>query len=88
MTKKSADEILLDLKKKQESLQNRIASIEARKRKDEDRRLTRQKILIGAYMIEKFKDQVAFQSLIKEMDGFLKRPLDRKLFGLPVNSES
>ena len=60
------------------------ASIEARKRKHADRVLTRKKILIGAYMLEKLKDkQQELQNFIYEMDTFLVRPHDRKLFDLP-----
>jgi hypothetical protein len=87
MPKKSADEILSDLLKKQEVIKNRIASIESKKRNVEDRVLTRKKILIGAFMIERFKDnQGEFKKFIQEMDSFLTRPLDRKLFGLMVKS--
>jgi len=72
--------------KKQEALKNRIASIEARKRKEEDRMLTRKKILIGAFILEKYKNnEQELQKLIQEMDGFLIRTNDRKLFNLAVS---
>jgi hypothetical protein len=86
MTKKTHAELLAELLKKQESLQNRIASIEARKRKDDDRIMTRKKILIGAYIIEKTKDNNnEYKKIVSEMDTFLKRPNDRKLFGFTVS---
>lgn len=88
MARKSHDELLSDLQKKQAALQNRIASVEARKRKEEDRILTRKKILIGAYMLEKCKEaQEDFKKLLQELDKFLIRPHDRKLFNLPVKSD-
>ena len=87
MAKKSHEELLDRLAKQQDAIQNRIASLMARKRKDEDRILTRKKILIGAYMLEKLSETEQ-QAMIREMDTFLKRPLDRRLFGLPVASQS
>jgi len=88
MAKKSHEELLAELSKKQNALQNRIASLEARKRKEDDRRLTRQKILIGAHILEKLKEQPeALKKLVNEMDSFLKRSNDRKLFGLPEKPE-
>ncbi len=85
MAKKTHSELLAELLKKQESLQNRIASVEARKRKDDDRILTRKKILLGAYMLEKAKDNNdEMKKIICELDKFLIRPNDRKLFGLEV----
>lgn len=89
MPKKSHDEALAELKRKQEALKNQIASIEARKRKDEDRLMTRKKILIGAYILDKHNnDTNQLGSLINELDKFLVRPGDRKLFGLPVKNET
>lgn len=68
MPKKSHHELLAELSKKQEAIQNRIASIQAKKRKDEDRILTRKKILIGAYLIEKYKNDLEnFNKLVQEM---------------------
>lgn len=88
MQKKSPDDLLSELLKKQEAIQNRIASVQARKRKDEDRVLTRKKILIGAYIIEKLKDKPdELAKFIEEIDSFLKRPNDRKLFDLSGNSD-
>lgn len=88
MPKKSKDELLSELLKKQEAIKNRIASLEARKRKEEDKLLTRKKILIGAHLLEKYKDNAkAMNQLVKELDGFLKRPHDRRLFNLPLLTE-
>lgn len=83
MQKKSHTERLGRLKKQQEIIKYRIASIEARKRKDEDRILTRKKILIGAYILELHKNSPdKMNRLITEMGKFLTRENDRKLFGM------
>jgi hypothetical protein len=73
------------LVKKQDQIKQQIASITARVRKDVDRILTRKKILIGAYMLEKYKTNVTEMSrLMQELDGFLIRQHDRLLFGLKI----
>ena len=83
MVKKSHEERLSALLKKQESDKNRIASLKAKIRNEEDRHLTRKKILLGAYMLEHLKDsKQEMESLIQKMDEFLTRPNDRRLFGL------
>ena len=88
MAKKTHNELLSELLQKQESLKNRIASVEARKRNEDDRLLTRKKILIGAYIVEKIKDNNdEYKKIIHEMDKFLTRPNDRKLFGLAINQD-
>lgn len=67
--------------KKQDQIKQQIASISVRVRKEEDRILTRKKILIGAYMLEKCKTDVTeMNRLMQELDRFLMRPHDRKLF--------
>jgi NCAIR mutase (PurE)-related protein len=77
------------IKIKIEQLQARAASLEAHERTKEKKLDTRRKILVGAYFIEKFKGKE--NQLIKELDSFLVRDNDRKLFGLPpkngVNDE-
>lgn len=89
MVKKSDDELLAELLKKQDALKNRIASIEARKRKEDDKLLTRKKILLGAFILEKYKDKPeGLQTLVQEMDKFLTRANDRKIFNLPVIEEA
>ena len=80
MAKKPHQEVLSALLKKQEALQNRIASIQARARKEEDRKLTRMKILAGAFVLEQHKGKM--DKLAKMLEGYLTRDNDRKLFGL------
>ena len=87
MKKKPKDVILKALIQKQTVLKNRIASIEAKIRHEEDKKLTRMKILAGAYLLNQYKDKK--NALGKMMDGFLTRDNDRILFGLtPLKNEN
>jgi len=79
---------LSTLKKKQEQLKAQIQALEARERLRERKRDTRRKILIGAYYLDKAKsDDKAWQRLVAELDTYLSRDVDRKLFDLPLNKQ-
>jgi len=79
---------LSTLKKKQEQLKAQIQALEARERLRERKRDTRRKILIGAYYLDKAKnDDKAWHLLVAEMDNYLSRDVDRKLFDLPLNQQ-
>lgn len=70
-----------ELKKKREQLTARIQAAEARKSAEERKLEARAKIVGGSFLYETAKrkgDNGA--SLLKEMDGFLTRPSDRKIF--------
>ncbi|HYF98360.1 MAG TPA: hypothetical protein VD770_05195 [Coxiellaceae bacterium] len=85
MQRKSKSNLLKELKTKEEILKARIANLEIRQRKEEDRILTRKKILIGAHILEKIKNDESAQAILtQELDQFLIRPYDRKLFDLPM----
>ena len=87
MKKRSIESQLQELAAKEKSLRNKIASLAARKRTLDDKVLTRKKILIGAYILEKYKNaQHEMQKLTKELDKFLIKNHDRKLFDLPLIS--
>ena len=78
------------LEKQMKQLQERIASEKARVKKKERKDDTRRKILVGAYFLEKYEDNMA--ELVKMIDPFLSREKDRELFGLeakdiPENNE-
>lgn len=73
---------LQKLKKQKEILDARIQQAESRFKVKERKEDTRRKILIGAFMMEKLKKEEKFDSMIKELDGFLTRNSDRKLFGM------
>ena len=70
------------LKKQKEILDARIQQAESKLKVKERKEDTRRKILIGALMIEKLKKEEKFDSMIKELDGFLTRNSDRKLFSM------
>ena len=70
------------LKKQKEILDARIQQAESKLKVKERKEDTRRKILIGAFMMEKLKKEEKFDSMIQELDGFLTRNSDRKLFGL------
>lgn len=71
---------LQSLFEKQQIIKNRIASISLRIRSEQDKKITRKKILIGAYFLEKYKDDEG--RLVQMLNGFLVRDNDRVLFGL------
>lgn len=71
---------LQTLLEKQQIIKNRIASISSRIRSEQDKKLTRKKILIGAYFLEKYKDEE--HKLSQLLNDFLVRDNDRVLFGL------
>ena len=70
------------LKKQKEILDARIQQAESKLKVKERKEDTRRKILIGAFMMEKLKKEEKFDSMIQELDGFLMRNSDRKLFGM------
>ena len=73
---------LQKLKKQKEILDARIQQAESRFKVKERKEDTRRKILIGAFMMEKLKKEEKFDSMIDELNGFLTRNSDRKLFGM------
>lgn len=68
------------LKKKQAQLKAQIQNLEAAEKAKEKKRDTRRKILIGAYYIDKAKEDGSLNELYKKLDGYLIRESDRKLF--------
>lgn len=72
------------LEKKLEQIKAQLSAEKSRIKAQDRKNETRRKILLGAYLLEK-KSMVELQ---KEMDGFLTRAADRKLFDLPVTKIS
>jgi len=85
MTKLTTEQKLEGLLKKQNAIKNRISSITSRIRNEQDKRLTRKKILVGAYFLEKYKGEP--NKLNEMLNGFLVRDNDRLLFGLQTKSK-
>ena len=72
------------LKAKKEQIEARIKNIEAKEKARAKKEDTRRKILIGAMVMEQMgKSGESTKKVMAGLDGFLTRPLDRKLFGLP-----
>ena len=77
-----------------EQAKQRVKQLEARKKQIEARKLhllikgkrsddTRRKILAGALVLDMMeKDEATKQRFLERLDKYLKRPEDRKLFGL------
>lgn len=71
---------LEQLKKKQAQLKAQIQNLEAAEKAKEKKRDTRRKILIGAYYIDKAREDGSLSELYKKLDGYLTRESDKKLF--------
>ena len=71
----------LELRKKKLEIEaKRLKSSISKKERAED---TRRKILLGSLLLAKIENgQWSQESLLGELDGFLTRDIDRKLFGL------
>lgn len=75
------------LKQKQDILKARIQLIENREKTRERKLDTRRKILVGSYFLDKFRRDDNYDELVKIMDNFLTREIDRKLFDLHNDKE-
>ena len=85
MQPKKSDSLTKLLQKKQK-IEQQISNAKTRMKKVERAVDTRKKILVGAYFLEvKYKDKE--DELIKILDGFLVRDIDRALFNLPPKSK-
>ncbi len=79
---------LEQLLKKREELSAQIQKIRAREATQKRKEDTRRKILLGALVMEMMsKGELDRDKLMKRLDGFLTREIDRKLFELPVLEE-
>ena len=71
-------------KKKLEAEAKKLKSSISKKERTED---TRRKILLGSLLMAKIENgQWSQENLLGELDGFLTRDIDRKLFGLSEKS--
>ena len=75
---------LEQLLKKQEELKAQIRKEKNKLSQAQRKQDTRRKILLGALMIELMKKgELDEKKIIKKLDGFLTKEIDRKLFDLP-----
>lgn len=73
-----------DLKKKRDILNKRIRLVQNREEKQQRKNDIKRKILIGSYVLDKAKKENNFNEIKKQLDSFLTRDSDRKLFDLPI----
>lgn len=71
------------LKKTKAQLTARIQKMEAVEKTRERKRETRRKILIGAYFLEKAKQEGTVESLMATMENYVSRDVDKALFQSP-----
>ena len=77
------------LRTKEEQLKEQIKLLENKERLRAKKMDTRRKILVGAFYIELMeKDKDLKKKILAKLDGFLTRPRDRQLFGLPEKPKS
>ena len=72
------------LREQRGKLNARIQKLEAGEKSRERKRETRRKILVGAYYLDKAKEDGKLDAVDKLMDGYLNRKSDRVLFDLPI----
>ena len=70
------------LMEQREKLNARIQSAEARLKSSERKQDVRKKILVGAYYLDEAAKNDNMDEIKSLMDKYLKRDLDRALFGL------
>lgn len=73
---------LSKLLEQKSQLDNKIKLLESKevvRKKKED---TRRKILAGAYILHEMEKDNSYANFLQQLDSFLFRPADRKLFGL------
>lgn len=79
---------LARLKQKRDQINSRIQAAEAREKTADRKKDARRKILVGAYYLEQAQKENTLEQLIKQLDNFLVRNSDRKLFDLPDIAEA
>ncbi len=85
--KKNMSKRLDDLLKKREQLNAQIQKEKNKQSQQHRQEDTRRKILLGALMMEMMKKgELDEKKILKRLDGFLTREMDRKLFDLPSHN--
>ena len=75
---------LYDLLKKREQLNAQIQQERNKQSQQKRKEDTRRKILLGALMMELMKKgELDEKKILKRLDGFLTKDIERKLFALP-----
>ncbi len=78
---------LEELLKKREQLNAQIQKERNKQSQQKRKEDTRRKILLGALMIEMMeKGELDEKKILKRLDGYLTKDIDRNLFPLPVKN--
>lgn len=81
-TEKSVPTKLALLEEKQKKLHIDIKRIRIKEREKEKKRNTRRHELIGKMVLKQAQENNTIPQLLKQLDSFLKRKSDKKLFNL------
>jgi len=77
-----------DLLKKREQLNSQIQKERNKHSQQKRKEDTRRKILLGALMMELMKKgELDEKKILKRLDGFLTKEMERKLFDLPEKNQ-
>lgn len=76
------------LKKQRDALNARIQKVEAMEKSRGRKKETRRKILVGAYYLDKAKENGTMTEIHKIMASYLTRKSDRALFDFSAFSDS
>ena len=80
---KKLDELLKKREQLNAQIQKERNKLSSQQRKED----TRRKILLGALMMSMMKKgELDEKKIMKKLDGFLTKDIDRKLFALPVKN--
>ena len=76
--------LLEQQKKEQGAVKQKLRAVKKQLREEERKVNERRAELVGRCMMQKFNsDAEAKETILQDLDGFLSKPEDRELFGLP-----
>ena len=76
--------LLEQQKNEREALKKRLSGVKKQIREEQRKLNERRAALLGHCMMQKFSsDPEAKEAILQDLDGFLSKPEDRELFGLP-----
>ena len=73
---------LSKLRAQKSELDSKIKLLESKEVMQAKKADTRHKILAGAYILHQMEKNNSYANFLEQLDSFLFRPADRKLFGL------
>ena len=76
--------LLEQQKNERDALKKRLSGVKKQIREEQRKLNERRAALLGHCMMQKFSsDPEAKNAILQDLDGFLSKPEDRELFGLP-----